>query len=265
MADTSKRIAVPRLPGQATPGAPVRAAGQKKASATKKAATTTAAAKAPAKKAPAAKAPARKAPAAKAPARKGPARRPSPGGPRSTGQHHGDLRNALLSAALELVGESGPRGFTVAEAARRAGVSSAAPYKHFADRDALLAALAVRAYDAQEQRLRDAVSAAAPGEQLVAAAQAHVDFAVDDRPLFDVVYGAGLDRGRHPEVAEAAERVHAVLAEAAGDEELLLSVSALAHGHAVYLLDGAFGPVAQARGTVRDRVGRAARAVVRAA
>lgn len=56
--------------------------------------------------------------------------------------HHGDLKNALLEASLEVLGEQGLEGLTVAEVGRRTGVSSAAPYKHFADRQALLRAVA---------------------------------------------------------------------------------------------------------------------------
>ncbi len=56
--------------------------------------------------------------------------------------HHGDLRNALVEAAIEIVGERGPDGLSVADAARRAGVSGAAPYRHFASRDDLLSAAA---------------------------------------------------------------------------------------------------------------------------
>src|SRR3982750_3677921 len=62
--------------------------------------------------------------------------------PRRATYHHGDLRAALVTAALELVAEKGVAGLSVAEAARRAGVSSAAPYRHFASRTALLSAAA---------------------------------------------------------------------------------------------------------------------------
>src|SRR5207253_7714818 len=58
------------------------------------------------------------------------------------GYHHGNLREALIRAALELIAAKGPGGFTFAEAARSAGVSPAAPYRHFRDRDALLADVA---------------------------------------------------------------------------------------------------------------------------
>jgi AcrR family transcriptional regulator len=60
------------------------------------------------------------------------------------GYHHGNLREALIRAALELIAEKGPGGLTFAEAARAAGVSSAAPYRHFRDRDALMADVARR-------------------------------------------------------------------------------------------------------------------------
>ena len=60
------------------------------------------------------------------------------------GYHHGNLREALIRAALNLIGEKGPAGFTFADAARAAGVSSAAPYRHFRDRDALMADIAMR-------------------------------------------------------------------------------------------------------------------------
>jgi AcrR family transcriptional regulator len=77
-----------------------------------------------------------------------------------TRYHHGDLRRALLDAALELVQERGPRGFTMREAGRRAGVSSGAPYKHFADVDALMRALALEGLQLLMERTLTAVSTA---------------------------------------------------------------------------------------------------------
>src|SRR6188474_2690475 len=65
-------------------------------------------------------------------------------GPR--GYHHGNLKEALIRAALKLIAEKGPAGFTFADAARWAGVSPAAPYRHFRDRDDLLASVAERGY-----------------------------------------------------------------------------------------------------------------------
>src|SRR5262244_1997373 len=66
-------------------------------------------------------------------------------GPR--GYHHGNLKEALIQAALDLIARKGPAGFTFAEAARWAGVSPAAPYRHFRDRDELLASVALRGFE----------------------------------------------------------------------------------------------------------------------
>src|SRR5882672_3385029 len=72
------------------------------------------------------------------------------------GYHHGNLREALIEAALRLIGEKGPGGFTVAEAARAAGVSPAAPYRHFRDGQDLLADVAVRGFERFTAALRRA-------------------------------------------------------------------------------------------------------------
>ncbi len=110
--------------------------------------------------------------------------------PRSS-YHHGDLRAQLIAAVRDLVETLGPDGFSVAEAARRAGVSSAAPYKHFRDRPELLRAVASEAMD----RLRDAMDAAAashpPGtiDSIAAIGQAYVDFARSGPGVFRLVFG----------------------------------------------------------------------------
>src|SRR6201996_5494872 len=91
--------------------------------------------------------------------------------------HHGDLKRALTSAALTLVAEKGPKGFTLTEAARRAGVSAAAPYRHFADKAELLAAVA-------EQGFRDlhtslaAEAPSSPSARVTALGRAYVRWAV---------------------------------------------------------------------------------------
>src|SRR4029450_6910637 len=76
------------------------------------------------------------------------------GGPR--GYHHGNLKEALMRAALELIAKKGPGGFTFAEAARWAGVSPAAPYRHFRDRDELVASVALRGFQQFEAGLTGA-------------------------------------------------------------------------------------------------------------
>ncbi|WP_216910706.1 TetR/AcrR family transcriptional regulator [Nocardia noduli] len=175
-------------------------------------------------------------------------------GKRPNGQHHGDLRHALEQAALELMAAKGVGGFTLAEASRRAGVSVAAPYKHFADRDALLAALVLRAYQDQRERYRAAMgSVADPVEQLAAFAAAYVRFAIEQRALFELTFAAGLDKRRYPELVTAGADLLAVLdapARALRDDDqqargLVLSVAACAHGHAVFLLEGVLGGVVE--------------------
>ncbi|MEO3859526.1 TetR/AcrR family transcriptional regulator [Acrocarpospora sp. B8E8] len=166
---------------------------------------------------------------------------------RPSGHHHGDLRHALEKAALELLNTKGIGGFTMAEASRRAGVSVAAPYKHYPDRDALLAALAVRAYSQQRERYRIAMAEHTdPGAQLAAFAAAYVEFAADQPALFELMFAAGLDKARFPELAAAGRALFTELSAPAralcGDEHrarrLILAIAASAHGHAVFLAQG---------------------------
>ena len=187
---------------------------------------------------------------------------------RPVGHHHGDLRHALEQAALALVAEQGPRGFTLAEASRRAGVSVAAPYKHFADRDALLAALAERGYVEQQRRFAIAIAASSdPVEQLARFAAAYVQFAAEERALFEITFSAGLNKARYPALAAAGDAVLDVLREPAeqlrgtADEALALihAVGATSHGFATLLLQGVFGPPASALEPTRDRASAVAR------
>lgn len=189
---------------------------------------------------------------------------------RPTGRHHGDLRNALERAALELVAEKGPHGFSLNEASRRAGVSVAAPYKHFADREALLAALAAAGYRAQRDRFAAALAAAeGPAEQLAAFGAAYVRFAAAEPALFDVTFYAGVDKARHPELAAAGDEVLAAVLPAArelvpdeqGAFDLLLRVAAAAHGLAVFLRQGLFGVSGDALEETAGRAARTARAI----
>src|ERR1700689_5986651 len=84
------------------------------------------------------------------------------GGYERRGYHHGNLREALVEAALVLIAEKGPAGFTIAEAARLAGVSPAGPYRHFRDAAALLAEVALRGYDRFTERLAKAWNGGRP-------------------------------------------------------------------------------------------------------
>jgi len=160
--------------------------------------------------------------------------------------HHGDLKAALERAALELVAENGPQSFTLAEAARRAGVSGAAPYKHYADRESLLAALALRGYREGDRRVIGAMRLEiGPSARLERFASEYVRFAGEETALFNVVHHAGLDRTKYPEIMQAGESGYLELLGLVRDvrptevdaASVLNSVMVTAHGVAVFLLD----------------------------
>ncbi|MGQ0457984.1 MAG: TetR/AcrR family transcriptional regulator [Hyphomicrobium sp.] len=136
-----------------------------------------------------------------------------PGGRR--GYHHGNLREALIKAALDLISEKGASGFTIAEAARAAGVSPAAPYRHYRDRDALMADVALRGFEALEAKLRAAAKGAQrPSKALEAVAHAYLDFARREPAQFAAMFEAGLSLQSKPELHTAGERAFDVVREA---------------------------------------------------
>ncbi len=113
--------------------------------------------------------------------------------------HHGDLREALLRASRELIAERGPEAFTLREVARRAGVSHTAPYRHFRDRAAILDAIAAEGFAAHRDAGRRAAAAHEdPRERLRAAGRAYVEFALEQRAAFQVMFRRSSD---NPEVA----------------------------------------------------------------
>ena len=126
--------------------------------------------------------------------------------------HHGDLKRALTEAALQLVQEKGPKGFTLREVARRAGVSAAAPYRHFADKAQLLAAAATQGFVQLHETLDATVATTADlPEQVLAMGKAYVRWAVDHPDYYQVMFGSELDKTENPEVLIAGERAFADL------------------------------------------------------
>jgi AcrR family transcriptional regulator len=186
--------------------------------------------------------------------------------------HHGDLKAALVDGAIELIAERGVRGFSLAELSRRLGVTAAAPYRHFSDRDELLAAVAVRALHA----FADALTAGCgdvepPEQQLAAMARSYIRFAAEQRPLFDVVYATDLDKSRYPELGPAYKRLEepfsACVARLCPDDPeaataLEDALEASARGHAAQLLDGSYGEGPDAIDRAAVRAGRVTLAVI---
>jgi AcrR family transcriptional regulator len=136
-------------------------------------------------------------------------------GPR--GYHHGNLKEALLRAALELIAQKGPAGFTFAEAARWAGVSPAAPYRHFRDRDELMANVALRGFEQFEAALNRAWNDGKPDvfAALDRMGKAYLGFAHAQPAYYSAMFEAGVSPSVSPELRDASERAFAVLRMAA--------------------------------------------------
>jgi AcrR family transcriptional regulator len=128
--------------------------------------------------------------------------------------HHGDLRAALIHAALEMLEQDGAAGLSLRAVAKAVGVSEAAPYHHFADKEALERALAAEGFGRLTDRLTGALTAAGPGEDLLRLAAAYVGFALDARGLFRLMGRLPLDRAQHDELAALSEGTLAPLAAA---------------------------------------------------
>lgn len=121
--------------------------------------------------------------------------------------HHGDLKRALTDAALSLVAEKGPKGFTLTEAARRAGVSAAAPYRHFADRAELLATVSEQGFLELDAALSTAAAAVVePRERVIELGRAYVRWALSHPDHYRVMFGAEVAKGDHPALALAARQ-----------------------------------------------------------
>lgn len=157
--------------------------------------------------------------------------------------HHGDLKRALLEAALEMLDEEGAEGVGLRELARRVGVSAAAPYRHFRGRQALLEAVATEGFRrfsammaAKEQDLPEV-------EQLPAMAEAYVRFALVQPALFRLMFSRQVDKTGNRALHDAAVEAYASLAKAAAREvpdapsEGAVIAWSFVHGLAMLLLD----------------------------
>jgi AcrR family transcriptional regulator len=133
------------------------------------------------------------------------------GGPR--GYHHGNLKEALIRAALELIAKKGPAGFTFAEAARWAGVSPAAPYRHYRDRDELLADVARRGFEQFEAALARAWDEGRPDAATAfdRLGKAYLAFARNEPAFYSAMFEAGIPLDTNPQLRAAGERAFGVL------------------------------------------------------
>ncbi|MEU6814583.1 TetR/AcrR family transcriptional regulator [Streptomyces sp. NPDC046860] len=158
--------------------------------------------------------------------------------------HHGDLRAACLRAARELLEEDGSAGLSLRAVARRAGVSATAPYRHYADRDALVSAVAAEGYRELAAHLVAAHPSPVTPDELAAVAVAYVRFALDRPAMFRVMFAEPCDPTSEERVAATAaisEYVRDIVRGAfpgADPDSLATTVWALVHGLAFLHLDG---------------------------
>ena len=133
------------------------------------------------------------------------------------GYHHGNLKEALIRAALELIAQKGPAGFTFAEAARWAGVSPAAPYRHFRDRDELLSSIAQRGFEQFEAVLTAAWDDGRPDTVTAfeRVGKAYLAFARAEPAFYSAMFESGLPVDLNPTLLAASERAFGIIRAAA--------------------------------------------------
>jgi AcrR family transcriptional regulator len=162
--------------------------------------------------------------------------------------HHGDLSNALVAAAIELISKGNSEQITLREVSRRVGVNHRAVYRHFADLTALLAAVAEQGYRQLIVALQDSLSSlkrVGPERRLEAVACAYVAFAIDNPAHYRIMFGRRLNEdGRFPVLEEVAQQAYEILDaevqagidagrfEARPRRELVFAFWSLAHGFA---------------------------------
>lgn len=189
--------------------------------------------------------------------------------PSNDSYHHGDLRRALLDAALELIREEGTGSLSLRAVARRAGVSHAAPYHHFDNRASLVAAVAEEGFVALRRAMLERMEGLRdPGRQLQQAGIGYVLFALEEEAHFRVMYSSEVaDRREFPSLQSASAGAYAVLGDALDrcrEEGLVPDDGSPAKGHAAWsivhgvamlILDGHLPPgddYADAEETARE-------------
>jgi AcrR family transcriptional regulator len=170
--------------------------------------------------------------------------------------HHGNLREALIAAALDLIGARGPNGFTLAEVARAVGVSGAAPYRHFRDRNALIADIARHGFERFAAELRAAWDEGRPNPvgAIENCARAYLGFARQAPAFYAAMFEPGFPLEDDPALLAASERAFAVIRAAADAATrampaagrppalmVALHIWSMAHGVASLFIEGPSG------------------------
>lgn len=185
--------------------------------------------------------------------------------------HHGDLRAALVDAAVALLAEKGADQVSVAEVARRAGVSGGAPYRHFSDRRALMIAVSIRSAERLTAGLRSVVAAETDDRaRVVAAGSLYVTVLMRDRAGIDLIYAPEVVGSADPELIAAGRELMdemlplawAVRPDIPSAMTLLDQVLAVCHGYASLFLSGFLNRQPDAFDVVVQRTTQAVQALV---
>ena len=170
--------------------------------------------------------------------------------------HHGNLREALIGAALDLISLKGVKALTLREIAKRANVSHSAPYRHFKDKEAILFAVAKEGFDmlVRETQKRFEKIPDDPLAQFLESGMAYIDFAISHSSHFRVMFGLGESTGEIPaDLAESSKQSFMILYESIvncqeknlvkkGDPlELSISAWSIVHGFSMLYLEGYIG------------------------
>ena len=129
------------------------------------------------------------------------------------GYHHGDLRQQLVNAAREIISENGMDRFSISAACKAAGVSTAAPYRHFSDKDDLLIDVKIDAMRRKAALMEERAAQHPRGthESIAAIGEAYVDFAIEDPNMFRMVFSGMNEHPRKPELAVEGQATYGVL------------------------------------------------------
>jgi AcrR family transcriptional regulator len=173
--------------------------------------------------------------------------------PKKKTYHHGDLKNALIKAGVEILAKDGVNGLSLRKVALKAGVSHSAPYSHFVDKQALIAAISTEGFKKLYERVNNIEEEykGKPSKQLIETTWAYVQFAMDDPDRFKVMFSGVLEKEKeYPEFVEESQRnfrLVKMIVEAnqaagtlrSGPSDLVaLSVWGSIHGFIMLLLEG---------------------------
>ena len=171
----------------------------------------------------------------------------------ATPYHHGDLKNALIKAGTEILASEGLGGLSLRKVAKQAGVSHAAPYAHFKDKQALIAAISTEGFKQLHSQIESVKKTyqANPGTLLIETAWAYVQFALNEPDRFKLMFSSALEKEKeYPDFVEISQKNFRQLVDIVeicqganilkgGDSELIaLSVWGTVHGFVSLLLEG---------------------------